>query len=253
LYEKMFRHYTKKQWDKYPEELDASVLERIPVRSNTDDRYFTDQYQCLPSNGYTAMFEELLNHPSISVKLNTDFFQLSREFVDSYDVVFFTGPIDAYFSQSGLPELEYRSIEFIPEIKELDGYIQPVSVVNYPSAEIPYTRTVEYKHFPNQPNDDDDSSQKSKRTILVHERTTDKGEPYYPVPNERNHAVYSEYKKLAESSSISGKVMFIGRLASYKYFNMDQAVLNALEEFDRWNEKMSNDFSLFRGPEAMSP
>ena len=217
LYEKMFKHYTKKQWDKYPAELHASVLERIPVRSSYDDRYFSDTYQALPKGGYTKVFENMLSHPNITVLLNTDYFDV-KDHYDGYEKLFYTGPIDRFFEfEEELTEkLEYRSINFLTE--QIDAeYFQENSVVNYPGREVDFTRIVEYKHFGNQ---------KSAKTSIVKEFTVDEGEPYYPVPNEKNQLIYEKYKARADQLT---DVYFVGRLANYKYFNMDQAFKNALD------------------------
>lgn len=226
LYEKMFKHYTKKQWDKFPEELDASVLQRIPVRNNFDDRYFSDTYQFLPKNGYTTLFEKMLDHPNIEVRLNTDFFDV-KDSLGSVEKVFYTGPIDRYFDfKFSLEEkLEYRSINFVSETHDVDFY-QENSVINYPGPEVPYTRIVEYKHITGQ--------QVPNKTTIVKEFTVDDGEPYYPVPNERNQAIYEKYRKETEKLT---NVFFVGRLANYKYFNMDQAFKSALEMFHSLWEK----------------
>ena len=190
LYEKMFRHYTKKQWDKYPEELDASVLDRIPVRTNYDDRYFSDKYQALPMGGYTKLFEGILNHPNIEVLLNTDYFDVKDE-VTGYDKLFYTGPVDRYFEfkHSLTEKLEYRSINFVSETVDAEFY-QENSVVNYPGQEVGFTRIIEYKHFGNQ---------KSDKTTIVKEYTTDVGDPYYPVPNPKNQQIYEKYKAEADA------------------------------------------------------
>ena len=219
LYEKMFRHYTKKQWDKYPEELDASVLERIPVRTNFDDRYFSDKYQALPKGGYTKMFRKILAHPNIEVRLNTDFFDVKDE-ISGYEKLFYTGPIDRFFEfkHSLEDKLEYRSINFQKETVDAE-YFQENSVVNYPGTEVGFTRIIEYKHFGNQ---------KSEKTSIVREYTVADGEPYYPVPNEKNRKIYDRYKAEAEALK---DIYFVGRLANYKYFNMDQAFKNALDLF----------------------
>jgi UDP-galactopyranose mutase len=229
LYEKMFRHYTKKQWDKYPEELDASVLDRIPVRSNYDDRYFSDKYQALPVGGYTKLFEGILNHPNIEVLLNTDYFDVKDE-VTGYDKLFYTGPVDRYFEfkHSLTEKLEYRSINFVSETVDTEFY-QENSVVNYPGEEVGFTRIIEYKHFGNQ---------KSDTTTIVKEFTTDEGDPYYPVPNPKNQQIYEKYK--AEADALVD-VYFVGRLANYKYFNMDQAFKNALELFNSLEENANAD------------
>lgn len=217
LYDKMFKHYTKKQWDKYPAELHASVLERIPVRSNYDDRYFSDKYQALPKGGYTKVFESMLDHPNITVLLNTDYFDVKDQY-EGYEKLFYTGPVDRFFEfEEELTEkLEYRSINFVTEHIDAE-YYQENSVVNYPGREVDFTRIVEYKHFGNQ---------KSDKTSIVKEYTVDEGDPYYPVPNEKNQLIYEKYKAKADQLT---DVYFVGRLANYKYFNMDQAFKNALD------------------------
>lgn len=219
LYNKMFKHYTKKQWDKYPAELHASVLERIPVRDNYDDRYFSDTHQALPKGGYTKLFEKILANPNIIVLLNTDYFEVQDQ-LGEYEKLFYTGPIDRFFqfNENLKEKLEYRSINFVTE--QLDQeYFQETSVVNYPGEEVDFTRIVEYKHFGNQ---------QSEKTSIVKEYTVDEGEPYYPVPNDKNQEIYAQYK--AEADKLTD-VYFVGRLANYKYFNMDQAFRNALDLF----------------------
>jgi UDP-galactopyranose mutase len=218
LYEKMFKNYTYKQWEKYPHELDASVLARIPIRNNFDNRYFDDKYQGLPEKGYTHFIEKILDNKNITVKLNTDYFEIENK--EGFEAVIYTGPIDQYYSNKNLEKLEYRSIDFQIERHFNMNYYQPNSVVNYPELDVPFTRIVEYKHF---------LDQKSKHTVIVKEVTTDNGEPYYPVPNSKNLKLYEEYKKFTLEEK---NVHFLGRLANYKYFNMDTAILNALEYFD---------------------
>jgi UDP-galactopyranose mutase len=234
LYEAIFKYYTKKQWDKYPEELDASVLARIPVRENDDDRYFSDEHQALPKDGYTQIFENMImGDPNITIRLNTDFFvhkerlqKLAKKFV------VFTGPIDTWYASQGLPKLEYRSLRFVEEYhegsKSDDGepfLYQPCLQLNYPGPEVKHTRIIEYKHKPNQP----PRARKHRGSVIFKEYSCDYGEPYYPVPNPANRELYERYRALANNES---DVIFVGRLASYKYFNMDQAFLNALEIFD---------------------
>jgi UDP-galactopyranose mutase len=222
LYKKIFKNYTKKQWDKYPKELDPSVLERIPVRTNFDDRYFSDKYQALPEGGYTQMFEKILTHPNITVRLNTDYFAV-RHKLKNYEKLFYTGPIDQFFNfkYSIGERLEYRSLRF--EFETLDKeFYQQNSVINYPN-EHEYTRIVEYKHF---------TKQKHPKTTISREYSTAEGEPYYPVPNPRNNEIYSRYQRAAEKLEKDG-VYFVGRLANYKYFNMDQAFKNAIDLFKK--------------------
>mgnify|MGYP000020472917 CR=1 FL=1 len=218
LYEKMFKNYTKKQWDKYPEELDASVLNRIPVRTNFDDRYFSDTYQYLPQGGYTQLFRRMLTHSNITVALNTDYFSI-RSAIRGYEKLFYTGPIDQFFDFKYQLEqkLEYRSINFVHETHNKECY-QGNSVINYPN-ENDFTRIVEYKHI---------TKQAHPKTTIVKEFTSDEGEPYYPVPNPDNQAIYNLYKQ--ETSKLSN-IYFVGRLANYKYFNMDEAFKNALDLF----------------------
>ena len=215
IYEKVLEGYTMKQWNKSPRELDASVLSRIPIRYSFEEGYFDDPYQALPKGGYTAFCAAILDHPNITVKLNTGF---QKEEGD-YEKIFYTGPIDAYFQEVGLPKLEYRSLRF--EIEQLSiPYFQENSVINYTDKEVPYTRIIEYKHFLNQ---------QTPTTTIVKEYSSDVGEPYYPIPNPENQALYEKYRKLASQEK---NIYFVGRLANYKYFNMDDAILNALELFD---------------------
>jgi UDP-galactopyranose mutase len=373
LYEKIFKHYTKKQWDKYPEELDASVLMRLPCRTTTDDRYFSDTHQALPRRGYTRIFENmLLRDENIAVKLNCDYFaNKQNDTLPRHKLLVYTGQIDTYYASQGLPKLEYRSLRFEETFGEdpglgdetedvLDGetndgvvkddssgaektkeyFFQPAMVVNYPSPDVPWTRIVEYKHTPNQPggaapgdtsidtrdtsngpgdtgngpgdtrnatratgaarnrrdatnrnggvprcatsiesgtNTNSNATVKKRRrkgTLIAKEFSTAVGEPYYPVPNPKNRALYEKYAALAKQVRSEGlsqiprlvtsplclfecttgniyqygktdpfrsqpqekNVAFVGRLASYKYFNMDQAVLNALEMFENLQE-----------------
>jgi UDP-galactopyranose mutase len=217
LYDKIFKHYTYKQWAKYPEELDASVLARIPIRNDFDNRYFSDRYQVLPTDGYTQFVANILKHENITIQLGVQFTEEDKE---QFETIIYTGPIDMYFENYGLEKLEYRSIDFVSEVHKNTPFYQPSSVVNYPESVVPYTRIVEYKHFLNQTSTD---------TIVVKEYTTDVGEPYYPIPNKRNMDLYEKYKELTCDHP---NVHFIGRLANYKYFNMDAAIKNALVYFE---------------------
>lgn len=224
LYNKTIKNYTYKQWEKYPEELDKSVLERIPIRNNFDTRYFNDKYQALPHKGYTHFFEQLLKNPLITYKLNTDFnIYKKNNDLSFYKAIIYTGPIDKYFEDHNLDKLEYRSIDFKIDIIKNTKYFQQNSQINYPESQYPFTRIVEYKHFLNQ---------KSKDTIIVSETTNDNGDPYYPIPNKKNLELYEKYQKLAEREEQTKNVFFVGRLANYKYFNMDAAIENALNIFN---------------------
>lgn len=216
LYEKFFKGYTRKQWNLDPSELDASVTSRIPTRNNRDDRYFTDTYQAIPLHGYTRMFEKMLGHPNIKVLLNTDY----KEILDdiSYKKMIYTGPID-YFYDYQFGKLPYRSLEFRFETLEQPVF-QKTGTVNYPN-EHPYTRITEFKYL---------TGQVHPKTSVVYEYPTDEGDPYYPVPREENAALYAKYHKLA---MLETNVLFAGRLATYKYYNMDQVVAQALTVFKK--------------------
>jgi UDP-galactopyranose mutase len=221
LYNKIFKDYTYKQWSKYPHELKPEVLARIPIRNNFDDRYFSDKYQALPHKGYTRFFEQLINNPNIDVKVNIDYLEIKND-IPKNKTIIYTGPIDHYFSDLGYEKLEYRSINFVEERYKNMNYYQCNSVVNYPESNVDFTRIIEYKHFLNQ---------QSPHTTIVKEYTTDIGDPYYPVLNDKNLKLYETYKELADKEK---NIHFIGRLANYKYFNMDQAIKNALEYYNKF-------------------
>lgn len=221
LYNAVFKDYTFKQWALYPNELDASVLERIPVRTNLNEDYFSDTFQALPTHGYTEFVKNMLNHPNITVCLNTEY---THDMKQKYDYVMYTGPIDAYYKHHNYPKLTYRSIQFDIEDLDIDTY-QQNSVVNYPSKNELFTRIVEYKHFLHQ--------NVPGKTTIVKEFTTDAGDPYYPIPTKANAENYKKYQALAEKDEANG-VFFIGRLANYKYYNMDAAIENALIFFDNF-------------------
>ena len=214
LFEKFFKGYTKKQWDLYPAELDASVTARVPTRTNRDDRYFTDTYQAMPAQGYTAMFQKMLDHPNIHIMLNTDY----RDVISMipHKELIYTGPIDQYFDYQ-FGKLPYRSLEFRFETKDQEQY-QKVGTVNYPNS-YQYTRITEFKHL---------TGQQHHRTSLVYEYPQAEGDPYYPIPRAQNTELYNQYRKLAGTLD---KVHFIGRLGTYKYYNMDQVVAQALALF----------------------
>lgn len=211
LYEKFFLNYTKKQWGLDPSQLKAGVAARIPVRSNTDDRYFTDTYQAMPLEGYTKMFERMLDHPNIQVQLHTDFFNVRDEYKDFYCI--YTGPIDAYFNYQ-FGKLPYRSLDFVHEHIHKEWY-QSVGTVNYPN-DYEFTRITEFKHI---------TGQQHPSTSIVKEYPKADGDPYYPIPTESNEQLYKKYEDLAKKEA---NVTFVGRLAQYKYYNMDQVVGAAL-------------------------
>jgi UDP-galactopyranose mutase len=211
LYEKFFRNYTRKQWGLDPSELDASVTSRVPVRTNRDDRYFTDTYQVMPLHGYTRMFERMLTHPNIKVLLNADYRDI--EDVIPHSEVIFTGPVDEYFDYR-FGKLPYRSLEFKFETRNVP-VAQEGPVINYPN-ENAYTRVTEFKYL---------TGQEHPKTTLVYEFARAEGDPYYPVPQPQNAALYKQYQQLAEATP---GVHFLGRLGTYKYYNMDQVVAQAL-------------------------
>ena len=217
LYEKFFRGYTRKQWGLDPSQLDKSVTSRVPTRTNTDDRYFADKFQAMPADGYTKMFERMLDHPNIDLLLGVDY----REACGAYahDHLVFTGPIDEYFGYR-FGKLPYRSLRFEHETLETE-WLQPVAVVNYPDEAVPYTRITEYKHLTGQDN---------PHTSITREYPSAEGDPYYPIPREENQVLFRRYEKLARDEK---NTTFVGRLATYRYYNMDQIVGQALATYRR--------------------
>ena len=216
LYEKFFRGYTRKQWGLDPSELDAQVTARVPTRTNTDDRYFTDTYQAMPLHGYTRMFERMLSHPNIKIMLNTDYRDIMG--LIPYREMIFTGPIDQYFDYR-YGKLPYRSLEFKHETLDQEKAL-PVAVVNYPNDHA-YTRVTEFKQL---------TGQTHSKTGVVYEFPRAEGDPYYPIPKPECTELYNKYKALAEATP---GVYFVGRLATYKYYNMDQVVAQALATYDK--------------------
>jgi UDP-galactopyranose mutase len=216
LYEKFFRGYTRKQWGLDPSELDRSVTARVPTRVDRDDRYFTDRYQCMPADGYTRMFERMLAHPNIKVMLQTDYREIRG--IVPYRHLVYTGPIDEFFD-CRLGRLPYRSLRFEHVTRDV-AWHHPVGVVNYPQDEA-YTRVTEYKHL---------TGQTHAKTSLTYEYPSADGDPYYPVPRPENAALYKRYEALAAQVPA---VWFAGRLATYRYYNMDQIVGQALATFAR--------------------
>jgi UDP-galactopyranose mutase len=211
LYEKLFRGYTRKQWGLDPSELDASVIARIPVRTNQDNRYFTDTFQAMPLHGYTRMFENMLDHPNITIVLGTDYRDLIRSV--KYKEMVYSGPIDEFFDYR-FGKLPYRSLEFHHETLNQNVF-QSAPVINYPNDH-DYTRITEFKYL---------TGQNHSKTSVVYEFPRAEGDPYYPIPRQDNLAIYAAYKSLAASFA---STRFVGRLATYKYFNMDQVVGQAL-------------------------
>lgn len=220
LYEKFFRGYTRKQWGLDPSELDASVTARVPTRTNRDSRYFTDAYQAMPLHGFTRMFENLLDHQNIHILLNTDY----RDVKDSirYKHLIFTGPIDEFFDYR-YGKLPYRSLQFQFETHDTEIY-QQAPVINYPN-DYAYTRVTEFKYL---------TGQRHHKTTLVYEYSQAEGDPYYPIPRQENAELYRQYQALAAEHP---DVYFCGRLGTYRYYNMDQVVAQALTLFAKIAEK----------------
>jgi UDP-galactopyranose mutase len=227
LYEKFFRGYTRKQWGLDPSDLDASVTARVPTRTNRDDRYFTDTYQAMPLHGYTRMFERMLTHANIKVLLNTDY----REIADlvPWREMIYTGPVDAFFDYR-YGKLPYRSLEFRHETLH-DRQVQAVGTVNYPNEQA-YTRITEFKHL---------TGQVHAKTSVVYEYPRAEGDPYYPVPRPENAALYERYRELTKAQP---RVHFVGRLATYRYYNMDQVVAQALKLYGDLDQEASHGRSI---------
>ena len=216
LYEKFFFNYTRKQWECDPSELDPIVTARVPIRTNRDDRYFTDKYQAMPLHGYTALFERMLDHPNISILLQTDYSEI-KNYIPHREVIY-TGPIDEFFGYC-FGKLPYRSLEFVFRTLDYPVY-QQVAVINYPN-ELPYTRVTEFKYL---------TGQQHPKTSVVYEYPRAEGDPYYPVPGPYSRELYKQYQTLAYTTP---GVRFVGRLATYKYYNIDQVIGQALSVFKR--------------------
>ena len=221
LYELFFRGYTRKQWGLDPSELDKQVTSRIPTRTSADDRYFSDTFQAMPLNGYTKMFEKMLDHPLIEKRLGTDFREVRNQ-VD-YSHLIYTGPIDEYFDYR-FGKLPYRSLKFDHHTLDQERF-QPVAVVNYPCEEVPFTRISEYKHL---------TGQEAPVTTITYEYPSAEGDPYYPIPRPENQELFKKYEALGDATE---NVTFVGRLATYRYYNIDQIVGQALATFRRIDEK----------------
>src|SRR4051794_29569824 len=225
LYEKFFRGYTRKQWQRDPSELNASVCARIPIRLNTDDRYFTDSFQKVPAEGYTAMFQRMLDHPLIEVALSTDHRDIAGEV--EFEHLVYTGPIDASFaSRLGRPPSRPLEFELRNEPTPGGGLLQPVAQVNEPGEDVEHTRISEYRHISGQVHD--------SSTVAV-EYPRAEGDPYYPIPREDTRALYRRYEAMAAELP---DVTFVGRLARYQYLNMDQVVGQALSTAEKLLERL---------------
>ena len=221
LYEKFFQGYTRKQWGIDPSGLDKAVTSRVPTRTNTDDRYFNDSFQAMPKLGFTRMFENMLDHDNITVMTDVEFADVRDDVL--YDRLVFTGPVDEFFDHR-YGALPYRSLRFQHETHDVEQY-QAVAVVNYPHPDTPYTRISEYKHL---------TGQTHPKTSITFEFPSAEGDPYYPIPRAENQDLYKRYEALALARP---DVSFVGRLATYRYYNMDQVVGQALATYRRIAER----------------
>ncbi|HDY7821907.1 TPA: UDP-galactopyranose mutase [Vibrio vulnificus] len=222
IYEKLIKGYTEKQWGRNCKELPAFIIKRLPVRFTFDNNYFSDKFQGIPINGYTEMIEKMLE--GIDVKLNTDFLSNKEYYESITDKVIYTGPIDEYFDTK-LGKLEYRSLQFESEVLEIENY-QGNAVINYTEKEIPFTRIIEHKHF---------SSDVSDCTVITREypKEFESGDvPYYPINDDRNMELYKKYRRLSKEKS---NVIFGGRLAEYKYYDMHQVIRSAINAIEKLN------------------
>jgi UDP-galactopyranose mutase len=227
LYKLFFRGYTRKQWGLDPSELDKQVTSRIPTRTNTDDRYFADKFQAMPLDGYTRMFERMLDNPLIEKRLGTDFREFKDRAGEMADHIVYTGPIDEYFDFR-FGKLPYRSLRFDHQTHDQEQF-QDVAVVNYPAEDVPYTRISEYKHL---------TGQKHPRTTITYEYPSAEGDPYYPIPRPENQELFKKYEALADATE---GVTFVGRLATYRYYNMDQIVGQALATLRRMDDQRKHE------------
>ena len=221
VYQKLVKGYTEKQWGQSATDLPSFIIRRLPVRFTYDNNYFNDPYQGIPIGGYTQIIEKMLDHELIEVETGVDFFDHKEEYLNSGAKIIFTGMIDQFFDYE-LGELEYRSLRFETEVMDVDDY-QGNAVVNYTDAETPYTRVIEHKHF-------EFGKGNKGKTVVTHEypKTWKRGdEPYYPINNKRNKELYTKYVELAKEKAPS--VLFGGRLGQYRYYNMDQTIMAALQ------------------------
>jgi UDP-galactopyranose mutase len=215
LYEAFFLGYTKKQWGMHPRELDAAVCARVPVRLNRDPRYVSERFQLLPKYGYTRMFENMIRHERIQVLLGADYRE-ALSCINPPRATVYTGPLDEYFD-SRLGRLPYRSIRHEYEVAEVP-YVQPCVVINYPN-DFPYMRSIEYKHA---------TGQQSPNSVVAYEYSFNGREPYYPIPSPSNERIADQYRVLADHERVASGVYFVGRLAEYRYYNIDQVIDRAL-------------------------
>lgn len=225
IYEKLIKGYTAKQWGRSPKDLPSFIIRRIPVRFTFDNNYFNDSYQGIPIGGYTQIVEKMLTSKNINIYLNQDFFDKKNELLKKYDKVIFTGMIDQFFDYK-LGKLEYRSLRFDTKVLDIDNF-QGNAVVNYTDSKTPFTRIIEHKFF-------EFGKGNKNKTVVTKEypqEWTANSEPYYPINDKRNKKLYSSYHNLSKSKYPS--VIFGGRLGLYRYLNMDQVIMSALQMIDK--------------------
>lgn len=222
IYEKLIKEYTEKQWGRECKELPSFIIKRLPVRFTYDNNYFNDTYQGIPIGGYTQIIKKMLDHPNITIHLDTDFFDKKQFYEENYDKIVYTGMIDQYYDYK-FGELEYRSLKFETEILDMVNY-QGNSVINYTDKEHEYTRIIEHKHF---------EYGRQKKTVITKEYPSDwkRGdEPYYPINDEKNNAMYQKYYEISKQQN---KVIFGGRLGMYRYFDMHMVIAEALKSVEK--------------------
>lgn len=223
LYEILIKGYTEKQWNRKCNDLSPEIIKRIPIRFNFNNNYFEDPYQGVPVNGYNEIFDKLLQYSE--VRLNTEYFENKKELDKLAEYIIYTGPIDRFFDYK-FGKLDYRSLKFDTKILNTPNY-QGNSVINYTSGDIPYTRIIEHKHFHDLNNKDIYSNPDTVITYEYPDAYTGTNEPYYPVLNSENIERYNSYKELGDECK---NILFIGRLAEYKYFDMDDTIINVFNK-----------------------
>jgi UDP-galactopyranose mutase len=225
IYEKLYKYYIKKQWGKWPSELDPLVMNRIPIRTNFEDHYFSDRYQVMPSNGFTRIFQNMLKNKRVEIQLNQDYFKFDKH-ISKPEKIFFTGRVDDYYRKDTKIRLQYRSIKFKFRSFKKEFY-QSSAQINYPDYKTKFTRITEPKYS---------TGQKNQYTTIIKEYPQWRGEPLYPIPDKINTTKFLKLKNKVKESEKKG-VYFIGRLAEYKYINMDQAFDNALNLFEKLEQR----------------
>lgn len=220
LYQAFFKGYTTKQWDRQPKDLPAQIVKRIPIHYDTDDRYFTDKYQYMPSDGYSKLFSKMITNKNLNIKLNTIF---KQQIISNYDIIISTGKIDQFFNYK-YGKLQYRSVKFKYDYVD-KSFEFPVCIVNFPSIDVNYTRILQLKHA---------TQVNTKNTLLITQYPSQTGFDAYVINDQHNVSILNQYVQLAKQNT---NIHFVGRLAQYKYYNMDQAIYNAMQLVERLNSE----------------